>query len=72
MFRVHSDGQQQLSRGAEVHVADAFAVRTAEDGQRLLAHGVPHVDRGGRSCAETERVFIAVTATGSVSTTTEG
>lgn len=53
MFRVHSDGQQQLSRGAEVHVADAFAVRTAEDGQRLLAHGVPHVDRGGRSCAET-------------------
>ena len=53
VFRVHSHRQQQLPRGAEIHVADAFSVRRAEDGQRLFTHGVPHVDGGSRSCRDT-------------------
>lgn len=50
VFRLHSYRQQQLPRGAEVNVADASAVRTAEDGQSLFTHGVPHVDGRCGAC----------------------
>lgn len=44
---LHPHGKQQLPGGAEVHVANTFSVRTAQDGQRLLGHGIPNMD--GRS-----------------------
>lgn len=47
---LHPDGQQQLPRGAKVDVAHTFGVGAAQDGQRLLAHGVPHVDGRRRPC----------------------
>lgn len=50
MFRLHPHRQQQLPRRAEVDVADTFGVRAAEDGQRLLRHGVPHMDGRGETC----------------------
>ena len=47
MFRLHPHREQQFPCGAEVDVAHAFTMATAQDGQGLLGSRVPHVD--GRS-----------------------
>lgn len=52
VFRLHPHRQQQLPCSAEVNVANAFSVRTPQDGQCLLGHGVPHVDGWGEACKE--------------------
>lgn len=52
VFRLHPHRQQQLPCSAEVNVADAFSMRTSQDGQCLLGHGVPHVDGRGEACEE--------------------
>uniref|UniRef100_A0A3B4ABA4 Protein kinase domain-containing protein n=1 Tax=Periophthalmus magnuspinnatus TaxID=409849 RepID=A0A3B4ABA4_9GOBI len=49
MLRLHSHGQQQFPRGAEVDVSHSFTVGAAQDGQGLLTQSVPDVD--GRRAA---------------------
>lgn len=47
VFRLNTYREQQLPGSTEVDVSDAFGMGAAEDGQRLLGHGIPYVD--GRS-----------------------
>lgn len=49
VLRFHANRQQELSCGTEVHVANTFGVGTAENGQCLLRHSVPHVDGRGQT-----------------------
>lgn len=48
VFWVQTHREQQLPSGTEADRADAPGVETAQHRQRLLVHGIPHVDGGRR------------------------
>lgn len=48
MFVVQANRQQEFSCGTEADRANPSRVETAQHGQSLLSHGVPHVDGGRR------------------------
>lgn len=50
VIRFHSNWEQKLSRGTEVDIANPFSMGAAKDGQCLLGHCVPHMDRWSHSC----------------------
>lgn len=49
VIRFHSNWEQKLSCGTEVDIANPFSMGAAKDGQSLLGHGVPHMDRWSHS-----------------------
>lgn len=47
---IHAHGHQQLASRAEVNVVDPFGVEATQHRNRLLAHGIPDVNGGSRTC----------------------